>query len=233
MTVRNMESQAPMPPRPPKPYCKIDHKSDWSDSEEGKDDQVRSYHIDPKPSTFYARYSAPLGCPNTYPKVLNLGWGRGKGKFPLGNWTSVVKGHGCRLLNEDNQSQTPPVQQEAERNLLIVAPMDRIVHTDRNQTYEGDPTLIRPRNALANWTCVSLGNNPNRPRVAEITRKQLQWHIFDDNNTEKRPGQRCNDCNNRTSDDTESAEGDPIYSHEDGSRPGLEDVQWTKTYPKV
>ena len=37
-----------------------------------------------------------------------------------------------------------------------------------------------------------------------------------------------NNCDNRTSDDTESTEGDVIYSDEDGStpsRPGLEDVQ--------
>ena len=106
--------------------------------------------------------------------------------------------------------------------------MDRIVHTDRIQFYEGDPALTRPRNSLANWTCICLGNNPNRPTIDEITRKQLQWNIFDDNNTDNRPGQRCNDYDNRTSDDTESAEGDPIYSDEDGStpsRPGLEDVQ--------
>ena len=57
--------------------------------------------------------------------------------------------------------------------------------------------------------------------------KQLQWHIFTDNNTENRPGKRHNDYHNRPSDDTESA-GDPIYLDEDGStpsRPGLEDVQ--------
>ena len=80
------------------------------------------------------------------------------------------------------------MQQEPERNLAVVAPTDRNVHTDRIQTYEGDPAPIRPRKPLANWTWVSLGNNPNRPTVDEITKNQLQWHIFSDNNTENRPG---------------------------------------------
>ena len=80
------------------------------------------------------------------------------------------------------------MQQEPERNLTVVAPMDRIVHTDRVQTYEGDPAPTRPRNSLANWTWVGSGNNTNRPMVHEITRKQLQWHIFNDNSTENRPG---------------------------------------------
>ena len=53
------------------------------------------------------------------------------------------------------------------------------------------------------------------------------WGRLNDN-MENRPGQRHNDHDNRTSDDTESAEGDAIYSDEDGStpsRPGLEDLQ--------
>ena len=119
------------------------------------------------------------------------------------------------------------MQQEPKRNLAVVAPMDRIVHTDRVQTLR-DPTPTRPRNSLANQTWVGLGNNPNRPTVDEVTRKQLQLHIFNDNSTAYRPGQRCNIHDSRTSDDTESIEGDPIYSDEDGStppQPGLEDVQ--------
>ena len=54
------------------------------------------------------------------------------------------------------------MEQELEKNLAIVVPMDRIVHTDRIQTYEGDLAPTRSRNALANWSWVSLGNNPNR-----------------------------------------------------------------------
>ena len=69
-----------------------------------KDDQARNDPIDipptqgPLPSTSYASESAPLRCPNTYPKVLNLGRGRGKGKFSLANWTGLVKGHVCRII---------------------------------------------------------------------------------------------------------------------------------------
>ena len=140
---------------------------------------------------------------------------------------SVVKGCGCRLLNECDLLQTPHAQQEPERNLAVVAPTDRIVHTDRIQTYEGELAPTRPRKPLANCTSVSLENNPNRPTVDAITRGQLQWSLFNDNNTENRPGQRCNDYDNRTSDEPENAEGDPIYSDEDcstPSRPGLEDV---------
>ena len=74
-----------------------------------------------------------------------------------------------------------------ERNHAVVAPMDRIVHMDRFQTYEGDLAQSRPRNPLPNWSWVDLGNNPNRPTVDEITRKQLQWNIFNDNSMENRP----------------------------------------------
>ena len=66
---------------------------------------------------------------------------------------------------------------------------------------------------------VDIGNNPNRPTVDEIIRKQLQWNMSNDNSTENRPRQRCNDHDSRTSEDTESIEGDPIYSDKDGSTP--------------
>ena len=167
MTVRNMEDPAPKQPKPQKPCRQIDHKSDWSDSEDGKDDQARSNSTDSQLGTSYAKHSVPLRCLNTYPKVLNLGQGQGKGKFPLGNWTSVVKGCGCRI----DQSQTPPMQQEPERNIAVVALTDRIVHMNRVQTYEGDLTLSRPRNSLANWSWVDLGNNPNLPPMRHLVAK--------------------------------------------------------------
>ena len=91
----NMEHQAPKEPRPPKPSRKIDHHSEWSGSEDGKDYQARAKPVDiqdPQPITPYVNESAPLRCPNTYPKVLNLGRDRGKGKAPVASWTSVVKG---------------------------------------------------------------------------------------------------------------------------------------------
>ena len=69
---------------------------------------------------------------NFLPKVLSFG--RGRGKFPLANWTSVTKVHGCRFISRCDMPQAPPVHQEStiERNLAIVAPTDRV------QTYEGN-----------------------------------------------------------------------------------------------
>ena len=33
------------------------------------------------------------------------------------------------------------------------------------QTYDEMPAPVRPRHALANWTSIRIGNNPNRPLV--------------------------------------------------------------------
>ena len=62
-TVRNMEDSVPKQPKPQKPCRQVDHNSDWSDIDDGKDDQARSNAIDvqdPQPSTSYARDLAPL-----------------------------------------------------------------------------------------------------------------------------------------------------------------------------
>ena len=94
-TVKDMDQQVPKESRPPKPSRIVDYHSDWSDLEDVKDDQARAKPVgvqDPQPSTSYMNEPTPLRHPNTYPKVLNLGRGRGKGKAPLANWTSVVKG---------------------------------------------------------------------------------------------------------------------------------------------
>ena len=136
-----MEHQALEESRPPEPNRNVDYHSDWGVLEDVKDDQTRAKPVDiqdPQPSTSYANESAPLRCPNTYPKVLNLGGVKGKGKMPLANWTSVVKGQGCRIIIDQ-------IPQEPERNLAIVAPTDEVVHMDSVQTYEADPTPTRPR----------------------------------------------------------------------------------------
>ena len=95
--------------------------------------------VDQQPST-----STPLRRPNTWPKVLSFG--RGRGKFPLANWTSVTKGCGHRLISECDIPQAPPVHQEptVERNLAVVAPTDRV------QTYEGNLAPSKSRKDLAN-----------------------------------------------------------------------------------
>ena len=105
-TVKDMEKQAPKESRPPKPSRNVDYHSDWSNLEDVKYDQARSKLVDiqhPEPSTPYVNESALLRHPTTYPKILNLGRGRGKGKAPLANWTSVVKEQGHRIIID----QTP------------------------------------------------------------------------------------------------------------------------------
>ena len=74
----------------------------------GKGDLVRSnlfvidftsdqeVNIDPQPSISSPSTSTPLRRPNTTPKVLSLG--RGRGNFPLANWTSVAKDVDMDLL---------------------------------------------------------------------------------------------------------------------------------------
>ena len=137
--------------------------------------------------------------------------GRDRGIAPLTNWISVIKGcrHGIFI------TQTP---QEPE--IAVVPPSDKIIHLDRVQTYEELPAQPRPRKSLANWTSVRLGNNPGRPTVDDISHGQLQWNMLDNNNG-------CRQTHNRPSEDTESVEGDPIYSDEDSSTSGhgLEDVE--------
>ena len=103
---------------------------------------------------------------------------RGRGKAPLANWMSVIKGCRCGIFI----NQTP---QESE--IAVVPPMhktvypDKIEQMDRVQIYEEFPAKLRPRQPLANWTSVRLGNNPNRPTVDEITQGQQQWNTFNYN----------------------------------------------------
>ena len=96
----------------------------------------------------------------------------------------------------------------------MVPPSDKIIHIDRVQTYDEIPAPVRPRHLLANWTSIRLGDNPNRPTVDEISEGQLQWNMLDDSNRQR---QR----HNRTSEETESTNGEPIYS-DYGSEHGLE-----------
>ena len=67
-------------------------------------------------------------------------------------------------MDADLTSITPP--QPGAPKIAMVSP-DRIVTTDRVQTYNKMPAPVRPWHALANWTSVSWSNNPNRPTVNE------------------------------------------------------------------
>ena len=82
--------------RPPKPSRRPSYHSDWSDSDNDKDNQARAPitstpEKNPQPSTSYAREDAPLRRPNTYPKVLTFGRGN---MAPLASWNNITLG--CR-----------------------------------------------------------------------------------------------------------------------------------------
>ena len=110
--------------RPPKPSRKMSYHSDWSDSDNKKDNQARAPITntpknDSQPSTSYAREDTLLR-PNTYPKVLTFG----RGKIALlAIWNNVSKGHRCGLnINHTPQVGVPIV--------AVVSP-DKNIHTDR------------------------------------------------------------------------------------------------------
>ena len=118
---------------------------------------------------------------------------------------NITLGCGCRLnINHTSQEGTP--------NIAVVSP-DKIIHTDRVQTYDEMPAPVIPRHALANWTSVRLGDNPNRPTVNEETGEQSQMMMIADSNT-----------HDTTSEDTEGTDGDPIYS-DHGSDLNLEGLE--------
>ena len=70
--------------------------------------------------------TAPLRRPNTWPKVLTCG--RGRGKFPLANWTSVTKGCGQRHNSRCHISEGPPLVKNQEpieeRNSAVAIPTE-------------------------------------------------------------------------------------------------------------
>ena len=152
-------------------------RSDWSDLDDGKGSQARGKPIvnnitfdqetdmDQQPST-----SNTLRRPNTWPKVLTCG--RGRRKFTLVNLGSMTTGHECGLNSSSDILQAPPLlnNQEliAERNLVVVAPTDRV------QTYEGNLSPSKSRKDLANWSWVRLGNTRARLNNNNGT-EQRQW----------------------------------------------------------
>ena len=117
-------------------------------------------------------------------------------------------GHGCRL--SINHPPHPGVLKVA-----MVSP-DKIVTKDRMQTYDEMPAPVRLQHALANWTSVRLGNNPNRPTVNE--RETEQFHSMTDSTG---PQNRVSG-QNRESYDAQSTDSELIYS--DYSSEHLEDL---------
>ena len=139
---------------------------------------------------------------------------RDRGNFPLANWTTIAKGHECRFINECDIPQAPPVHQEpmVERNLVIVAPTDRV------QTYEGNLAPSKSRNDLANWSWVKLGNTRARLTNNNNNRtEQRQWQRPDDNTDERTLDETGDHAN------AKSIEEDVIHSDEE--RPGFKDLE--------
>ena len=164
-----MDNMTETQERPPKPDRRTPIPSDWSNSDGVKDNQARApiaktIPQDPQPSTLFGTYAREtLRRPNTCPKVLTFG----KGKLaPLVSGTGITIGHGCRI----HIDQTAPVREPT----IAVVPQspDKIVYNDRVQTYDEPPAAVRPRHALANWTSVRLGNDPNRPTMTEMATGQ-------------------------------------------------------------
>ena len=56
----------------------------------------------------------------------------------------------------------------------------RIVHNDSIQIYEETPAPVRHRHSLANWTSVTLGNDPNNHTVDESTMGQQDFNLIID-----------------------------------------------------
>ena len=126
--------------RPPRPSRRTPIPSDWSDDEDGKDNQARAPIAKPvpqesQPSTSSDTHvSETLRKSNTYPKVLTFG--RGK-LVPLANGTSITMGCGCGIhINPAPSVREPPVA-------LVPLSTDRIVHNDRVQTYDDLPVPVR------------------------------------------------------------------------------------------
>ena len=135
--------------------------------------------------------------------------GRGRGKFPLANWASVIKEHGHNSGHVI--SEAPPLLNNqdpiAERNLVVVAPTDRV------QTYQGDLGPNKPRKDLANWTWVRLGNT--RAKLTNNNRMEQKLRHRPNDNTEIRTLYETKDHA-----DSESVEGDTIHSVASEERPG-------------
>ena len=156
---------------------------------------------DPQPSTSFGTYaSETLRRPNTCPKVLTFG----RGKLdPLGSGTGMTIGCRCGI----HIDQTAPVREPA---IAVVPPSpDKIVCNDRVQIYDEPPAAVRPRHALANWTSIRLGNDPNRPTVTEMAIAQLIYNTFIDLTGPQNGDSRQQ---NREPGDEQSTDAELIYS---------------------
>ena len=126
--------------RPPKPSRRLSYHLDWSDLDDDKDSQAlapptNAPKQDPQPTTSHTRTDAPLRRPNTQSKVLTFGR---VNMAPLVNWFTMGCRHRCRCRLNINH---PP--QLGAPNVAAVSP-DKIIPTDRVQTYDEMPASVRP-----------------------------------------------------------------------------------------
>ena len=155
-------------------------KSDWSiDSDDRKDNQARKKPISHDITSDWETekegdkdtiIKAPLRRPNTMPKVLTSG----KGKYPLANWTSVIKGQGNNppkeIKNDRHDISDTPFPRgdpDAKRDSVMMA------STNRLQTYPSVLPHHKLRKELANWTGVKLGSP--KPKFNSLEEADNYW----------------------------------------------------------
>ena len=112
--------QAQKWPRKQQTQRKINARSNWSNLDNDKESQVRGTPIvyditfDQETDTDQQPIAtAPLRRPHTLPKILTCG--RGRGKFPLANRTSVTKGQGHN--SRCDISEAPPLLNNQDPNM--------------------------------------------------------------------------------------------------------------------
>ena len=125
----------------------------------------KTYTTRPQLDTSFVTYPGA-----TLPRILTFG--RGK-MAPLASGTLTI-GCGCSI----------PIDHTAtakEAAIALVPPSPhKIVHNDSMQIYEEPPAPVRPRHALANWTSIRLGNDPNRHTVDEMTNGPQNYNLIID-----------------------------------------------------
>ena len=126
----------------------------------------------------------------------------GRGKIaPLASGTLIIGcGWGTTTTKEASIAFVPPSPH-------------RIVHNDSMQIYEEPPAPARPRDSLANWTSVRLGNDPNSHTVDKMTMGPQNYNLILDSMDQR----------NREINDEKNTDPELMYSNY--STDHLEDLQ--------
>ena len=198
-------------------------KSDWSDSVNGKDDQMRKRPIQHNGSSDWEAETEDQEMA-VEPKVFTCG----KGKFPLENWTSVSKGQGHNSQNDGHDISNTSFQirdPNAERSSAVMAPINK------SKTYPAILSSCKFRKKLANWTWVRLRNLT--PKINNLEAKeQIHWQGKNknaDNKTLERPGDTAG--SEAVEEEKQILSGASKKSEERQGR--LEDLEWIVKYEQV